>query len=58
MKYQIPELINTNGGTIVNISSIAGLIGFTEMPAYVASKHGVAGLTKTAALEFAEKRFE
>lgn len=55
MKYQIPELIKAGGGSIINMSSIAGLNGFAGLPAYVASKHGVIGLTKTAALEFAKK---
>ena len=53
MKYEIPRLLETGGGAIVNTSSAAGLLGAPRMPAYVASKHGVVGLTKTAALEYA-----
>ncbi|PZV08361.1 MAG: short chain dehydrogenase [Leptolyngbya sp.] len=55
MKYEIPELLKAGGGAIANVSSIAGLIGFPGLPVYVASKHGVVGLTKTAALEFADR---
>lgn len=54
MKYQIPHMLRQGGGSIVNCSSIAGLVGFPGIPAYTASKHGVIGLTKTAALEFAK----
>jgi NAD(P)-dependent dehydrogenase (short-subunit alcohol dehydrogenase family) len=53
MKYEIPAMRNAGGGAIVNTSSGAGLIGFPGMANYVAAKHGVLGLTKTAALECA-----
>lgn len=55
MKYQIPEMLKNSGGAIVNVSSIAGLLGLSGIPAYVSSKHGINGLTKTAALEYAEQ---
>lgn len=53
MKHQIPHMIAQGGGKIVNTGSIAGLIGLPTSSAYVAAKHGVLGLTKTAALEYA-----
>lgn len=56
MKHQIPAMISRGGGSIVNLSSIAGLVGFPGAPVYVASKHAVLGLTKTAALEHAGDR--
>ncbi len=52
MKFEIEYMLKHGGGSIVNISSIAGLIGFPQHGAYVASKHAVLGMTKTAALEF------
>jgi NAD(P)-dependent dehydrogenase (short-subunit alcohol dehydrogenase family) len=52
MKYEILHMQPQGGGAIVNTASIAGLVGAQRMPAYVASKHGVAGLTKAAALEY------
>lgn len=55
MKYEIPEMIKFGKGAIVNISSVAGIVGFQTLPAYVASKHGIVGLTKTTALEFAKQ---
>jgi NAD(P)-dependent dehydrogenase (short-subunit alcohol dehydrogenase family) len=54
MKYEIPEMIRSGGGAIVNMSSVAGLMGFPQMPIYIASKHAVLGLTKSAALEYAK----
>jgi NAD(P)-dependent dehydrogenase (short-subunit alcohol dehydrogenase family) len=53
MREEIPRLLETGGGAIVNNSSVAGLVGFAGIPAYTASKHGILGLTKTAALEYA-----
>ncbi len=56
MKYEIPHLRqNENGGVIINMASVAGLIGFPGGALYSASKHAVIGLTKSAALEFASK---
>jgi NAD(P)-dependent dehydrogenase (short-subunit alcohol dehydrogenase family) len=54
MKYEIPQMIRNGGGAIVNTSSGAGVIGIPQMPIYVASKHAVLGLTKSAALEYAK----
>lgn len=51
MKHELPHMVKQQKGVIVNCSSVAGLIGLPGSPAYVASKHGVIGLTKTAALE-------
>jgi NAD(P)-dependent dehydrogenase (short-subunit alcohol dehydrogenase family) len=56
MKYEIEQMLKQGGGSIVNTSSVAGLIGLPGGAAYVAAKHGVAGLTKTAALEFAKMK--
>ena len=54
MKYEIPEMIRNGGGAIVNTSSGAGVIGYPQQPIYIASKHAVLGLTKSAALEYAK----
>ncbi len=55
MKHEIPLLRDTGGGAIVNTASVAGLIGLRTSTAYVAAKHAVIGLTKTAAVEYAEE---
>lgn len=55
MKYEIPEMLKNKKGAIVNCASIAGVIGSQGLPVYVASKHGVNGLTKNAALEYARQ---
>jgi NAD(P)-dependent dehydrogenase (short-subunit alcohol dehydrogenase family) len=55
MQAEIAAMLDSGGGSIVNTASGAGLMGFANLPAYVASKHGVVGLTKSVALEFARK---
>ena len=53
LKYEIPAMLEQGGGAIVNTASGAGLVGARLLSAYTASKHGVVGLTKAAALEYA-----
>lgn len=55
MRYQIPAMLKAGSGSIVNIASILGLVGFANSCAYVAAKHGVVGLTQNAAIEYADK---
>ncbi len=55
MRYEIPRMLESGGGAIVNMASILGTVGFANSPAYVAAKHGVVGLTKSAALEYAKQ---
>ncbi|RZJ24867.1 MAG: SDR family oxidoreductase [Haliea sp.] len=52
MKYQIPAMLQSGGGSIINMASILGAVGFAGAPAYTAAKHGVLGLTEAAALEY------
>ncbi|MEZ4755980.1 MAG: glucose 1-dehydrogenase [Flavobacteriales bacterium] len=53
MRYEIPAMLKSGGGSIINISSILGQVGFATASAYVAAKHGVVGLSKNAAMEYA-----
>ena len=55
LRYQIPAMLE-RGGSIINVASILGQAGTKSSPAYVAAKHGVVGLTKAAALEYADKK--
>ena len=55
LKHEIPAMLKTGGGAVVNNSSVAGLIGAATAPIYVASKHAVNGLTKSVALEYAKQ---
>jgi NAD(P)-dependent dehydrogenase (short-subunit alcohol dehydrogenase family) len=56
MRYQLPAMLRTGGGSIINIASVLGQVGFRNSAAYVASKHGVVGLTKSAALEYGPQK--
>ena len=55
LRYQIPAILAAGGGAIVNMSSILGLVGDAGSPAYVASKHGVTGLSRSAALAYSAR---
>lgn len=55
MRYEIPAMLEAGGGVIVNMSSTAGLEGVGGLAGYVSAKHGVIGLTKTAALDYADR---
>lgn len=54
MKYELRAMLKTGGGSIVNMASILGHVGFAGAPAYVSAKHGVVGLTENAALEYGQ----
>ncbi|SMY08479.1 SDR family NAD(P)-dependent oxidoreductase [Flavimaricola marinus] len=54
MRYALPEIVKAGGGSVVNMASILGTVGFATASAYVAAKHAVVGLTKAAAIEYAK----
>jgi NAD(P)-dependent dehydrogenase (short-subunit alcohol dehydrogenase family) len=56
LRYQIPALLANGGGSIINMASVLGQVGAPYSPAYVAAKHGVVGLTKSAALGYADQK--
>jgi len=56
LRYQIPAILESGGGSIVNVASILGKVGAKGSAAYVAAKHGVIGLTEASALEYADKK--
>jgi NAD(P)-dependent dehydrogenase (short-subunit alcohol dehydrogenase family) len=55
MKFEIAAMLKSGGGAIVNMASILGSVGFPNAPAYVTAKHGVVGMTKAAAIDYAKK---
>jgi NAD(P)-dependent dehydrogenase (short-subunit alcohol dehydrogenase family) len=55
LRYEIPAILASGGGAIVNMASILGSVGFAMSPAYVAAKHAVVGLTKNAGIEYAKQ---
>jgi NAD(P)-dependent dehydrogenase (short-subunit alcohol dehydrogenase family) len=55
MRYQIPAIMKSGGGSIINMASVLGQVGFANSSAYVAAKHGVVGLTQNAAIEYGTK---
>jgi NAD(P)-dependent dehydrogenase (short-subunit alcohol dehydrogenase family) len=56
LRYQIPAMLANGGGSIINMASVLGQVGTPLSPAYVAAKHGVVGLTKSAALGYADQK--
>jgi len=56
LRYQVPAILANGGGSIINMASVLGQVGTKFSPAYVAAKHGVVGLTKAAALEYADQK--
>jgi len=54
MKYEIRQMLKQGSGSIVNVSSVTGKVGYPTLPAYVTSKHGIVGMTKVSALEYAK----